>query len=93
MQIYSEKLIAVAEDAFVGQDMSNDCIYTLLIGFFADGLQHNSLKYKPLRENPGHCNRNSTERREHNNEVPDTHRKREHQRFSTSDKGEPMEVN
>lgn len=52
VQMYSEKLIGLAEEAFVGQDMSSDCIDKLLIGFFVDGLQQNSLKYKLLRENP-----------------------------------------
>ncbi|BFZ00708.1 hypothetical protein BsWGS_03747 [Bradybaena similaris] len=95
VQMYSEKLIALAEDAFVGQDMSNDCIDKLLIGFFVDGLQHNSLKFKLLRENPSTLGaaietalkeENLMRRYQLRIGREDDHR------FSTVDHEEPMEV-
>lgn len=48
IQVYAERLLALAEDAFDDVDAANE----QLIGFFIDGLQHDYMKMKIMRANP-----------------------------------------
>lgn len=50
IQVYAERLLALAEDAFLGQ--MGDAVQTQLVGFFIDGLAHDYMKMKVMRENP-----------------------------------------
>ena len=43
-------MLALAEDAFVGQ--MGDSVQTQLVGFLIDGLAHDYMKMKVMRENP-----------------------------------------
>ena len=53
VQIYAERLLAIAEDAFTGQDQADlPTIERQLVGFFIDGLAYDYLKLKVMRENP-----------------------------------------
>ena len=53
VQIYAERLLAIAEDAFDGQDQADlAAIERQLVGFFIDGLAFDYLKMKVMRENP-----------------------------------------
>ena len=50
VQVYAERLLTLAEDAFVGQQGAP--IQRQLIDIFVDGLAEDQLKLKVLRENP-----------------------------------------
>ena len=50
VQIYAERLYALANDAFVKMDKV--FVESQLIGFFIDGLYHDFLRIKVMRENP-----------------------------------------
>lgn len=52
VQLYAEKLLALAEEAFVGQPGGIQPIEAQLVGFFIDGLAHDYLKMKVMRDNP-----------------------------------------
>ena len=52
VQLYAERLLALAEEAFEGQDGDMRLIERQLIGFFIDGLTHDFLKIKVMRDNP-----------------------------------------
>ena len=53
VQLYAERLLAIAEDAFQGQDQADlAAIERQLVGFFIDGLVYDYLKMKVMRENP-----------------------------------------
>ncbi|MEW8543127.1 MAG: hypothetical protein AB2693_06290 [Candidatus Thiodiazotropha sp.] len=52
VQLYAERLLALARDAFEGQDGNNNAVERQLIGFFADGLYHDYLRIKVMRDNP-----------------------------------------
>lgn len=52
VQIYAERLLTMAEEAFVGHNGDLIVIERQLIGFFIDGLAHDFLKMKVMRENP-----------------------------------------
>lgn len=52
VQLYAERLLALARDAFEGQDGNNVAVERQLIGFFADGLHHDYLRIKVMRDNP-----------------------------------------
>lgn len=48
--MYAEKLIALGDDAFLGQPA--DVKDRQLVGYFIDGLYHDYMKMKVMRENP-----------------------------------------
>lgn len=50
VQVYAERLLAIGEDAFDGQDQG--AVQRQLVGYFIDGLFLDSLKLKVMRENP-----------------------------------------
>ena len=50
VQVYSEKLYALANDAFATVDKG--VVESQLVGFFIDGLFHDYLRMKVMRENP-----------------------------------------
>ena len=50
IQVYAERMLALAKDAFIGQ--MGDSVQTQLVGFFIDGLAHDYTKMKVMRENP-----------------------------------------
>ena len=50
--LFSEKLLALAEESFVGQQGGLLTVETQLIGFLFDGLAHDYLKMKVMRDNP-----------------------------------------
>lgn len=52
VQIYAERLLTLGKDSFP-PDTDRHTIERQLIGFFVDGLQHDSLKMKLMRANPG----------------------------------------
>ena len=53
VQIYTELLLAIAEDVFQGQDQADlAAIECRLVRFFIDGLAFDYLKLKVMRENP-----------------------------------------
>ena len=53
VQIYAERRLAIAEDAFQGQDQADlAVIERQLVGFITDGLAFDYLKMKVVRENP-----------------------------------------
>lgn len=72
MQVYSDKLVALAEDAFLGKDIRSDYIDRLLMCFiFFNGLQHNSLQTSASeRRDFRRRYRISVERRKPNEKVP-----------------------
>lgn len=50
VQVYAERLLALAEDAFVG--LAGPAADRQMIGFFIDGLTFDYMKMKVMRENP-----------------------------------------
>ena len=50
IQVYAERMLALAEDAFIGQ--MGDSVQTQLVGFFIDRLAHDYMKMNVMRENP-----------------------------------------
>lgn len=52
VQMYGERLLTLAEEAYVGQPGGLQAIERQLVGFFIDGLLHDYLKMKVMRENP-----------------------------------------
>ena len=50
VQVYAERLIALGEDAFVGQP--DDVRDRQLVGYFIDGLSEDYMKIKVMREDP-----------------------------------------
>ena len=50
VQIYAERLYALANDAFAKVDKV--VVESQLVGFFIDGLYHDFLRMKVMRENP-----------------------------------------
>ena len=53
VQLFAERLLALARDAFQGQDGKNVAVERQLIGFFfVDGLHHDYLRMKVMRDNP-----------------------------------------
>ena len=51
--VFAERLLTIAEEAFPGPNDGNQAVIEgQLIGFFTDGLIHNSLRMKLMRENP-----------------------------------------
>ena len=48
-QLYAERLLSLAQQAFEGCDQNLQLIERQLIGFFIDGLQHDYLKMKVMR--------------------------------------------
>ena len=52
IQIYGERLIMLAEDAFPKQDLDEPLISRQLIDCFIDGLKDSSIAKKLIRENP-----------------------------------------
>lgn len=50
IQVYAERLLALADEAYPNQ--VHAAIDQQLIGFFIDGLQHDYMKMKVMRENP-----------------------------------------
>ena len=52
VQVYAEKLLSIAEDAFQNQMGHAGQIEQQLINFFIDGLNTDGLKLKIMRENP-----------------------------------------
>ena len=54
IQVYAERLLALAEDAFEGQDDAS--VQRQLIGYFIDGLLFDFMKMKRMRDNPNTFN-------------------------------------
>ena len=54
IQVYAETLLALAEDAFEGQDDAS--VQRQLIGYFIDGLLFDFMKMKVMRGNPNSFN-------------------------------------
>lgn len=52
VQLFAERLLTLAEEAFTGQNGGIAAIERQLVGFFIDGLAHDYLKMKVMRENP-----------------------------------------
>jgi len=52
VQIYAERLLTLAVDAYEGMAGGLNAADIQLIGFFVDGLAHDYLKMKVMRENP-----------------------------------------
>ena len=52
VQLYAERLLSLAEEAFTGQNGGVAAIERQLVGFFVEGLVHVYLKMKVMRENP-----------------------------------------
>lgn len=52
VQIYAERLLALAAEAYAGQNIASIEIQRQLVGIFTDGLYHDFLKLKLLREDP-----------------------------------------
>ena len=52
VQLFAEQLLALVEEAFIGQAGGTTAIECQLVGFFIDGLAHDYLKMKVMRENP-----------------------------------------
>ena len=52
VQVYAERIMSLAEDAFGGQGMLNRPIQDQLVGFFTDGLYQDYMKMKVMRDNP-----------------------------------------
>lgn len=53
VQIYAERLLSLAQEAFVNpQQQDLAAVERQIIGFFIDGLSHDYLKLKVMRENP-----------------------------------------
>ena len=50
VQVYAERLHVLANDAFVKVDKA--VVESQLVGFFIDGLYHDVLHMKVMRENP-----------------------------------------
>ena len=50
--LYAERLLSLAEEAFTGQNGGVAAIERQLVWFFIDGLAHDNLKMKVMRENP-----------------------------------------
>ena len=50
VQVYAERLNALANDAFAKVDKG--VVESQLVGFFIDGLFHDYLRMKVMRENP-----------------------------------------
>ena len=52
VQLYAERLLALAEEALLIQQAGKQPIQTQLVGFFIDGLASDYLKIKVMRDNP-----------------------------------------
>ena len=52
VQVFAERLFALAQEAFAGQQGGLAAVENQMIGFFVDGLQHDYLKMKILHDNP-----------------------------------------
>ena len=52
VQIFAERLLALAEEAYANESSGAKIIDRQLVGFFIDGLYHDYLKLKVMRENP-----------------------------------------
>ena len=52
VQFYAERLLSLAEEAFAGPNGWVAAIERQLVWFFIDGLAHDNLKMKVMRENP-----------------------------------------
>ena len=50
--IFSERLISLADDSFLGQPISSEMVENHLIQIFIEGLREDSLKIKLMRANP-----------------------------------------
>ena len=52
MQVYAERLFALAQEAFAGQQGGLGAVEVQMIHFFVDGLYHDFLKMKVTCDNP-----------------------------------------
>ena len=52
VQLYAKQMLTLARDTFKGQDAMQVAVEQQLIGFVVDGLCHNYLRIKVMRENP-----------------------------------------
>ena len=52
VQVYAERLFALAQEAFVGQQGGLGAVESQIIGFFVDTLYHDFLKMKGMHGNP-----------------------------------------
>ena len=88
VQIYAERLLAIAEDAFQGQDQADlAAIERQLVGFFIEGLAFDYLKMKVMRENPDRL-----QAAVHIAMTEQNLRRKFNLRTGREDRAEPMEV-
>ena len=52
VQLFAERLVALARDAFQGQEGNNMAVEQQLICFFVDSLHHDYLRMKVMHDNP-----------------------------------------
>ncbi|XP_060082374.1 uncharacterized protein LOC132561689 [Ylistrum balloti] len=52
VQIFAEKLLALADEAYANMQRGNPAVEQQLVGFFVGGLLNDSLKMKVMQENP-----------------------------------------
>lgn len=52
VQMYGERLLTLAEEAYLGQPGGIQAVERQLVGFFIDGLLHDTLKLSVMRNNP-----------------------------------------
>ena len=52
VHLYCKRMWTIARDAFEGHDRNQIAVQTQLIGFFVDGLFHDHLQLKVMRDNP-----------------------------------------
>ena len=52
VQVYAERLLSLAQDAFAGAQGRMQAVEPQLIGFFTDGLSQDPIKFKVMRDAP-----------------------------------------
>lgn len=52
VQIFAERILQVAEDAYTSENLEHEIIQKQLVDIFTDGLLFDFLRMKILRENP-----------------------------------------
>ena len=52
MELFAERLLKLAEDAWPGQSLTTSTVERQLIGIFVDGISENSIARKIMREGP-----------------------------------------
>ena len=92
VQIYAERLLSLAEQAYEGQQ-ENRVTEGQMIGFFIDGLYSDRLKLKVMRDNPRDMQAAiNSARAEHNLQQRFQLRTGRNYFVPTNNTGEPMEI-